>query len=176
MKRKKVKLLSRVQLFATPWTIAYQTPQSMEIFQARVLEWVAISFSRGSSWPTDRTRVSCIEADTLLPEPPGKPYNWLYLSTKEKSFFKRYLFGQWPEQQMCLCGFFKFFSAIFSHIWYIYLKPNLSRKMPRQFKREKLSFQQMALEKWIPNAKEWSWTPTSYHIQKLTQNRTKCNS
>ena len=30
------------------------------IFQARVLEWVAISFSRGSSWPRDRTRVSCI--------------------------------------------------------------------------------------------------------------------
>ena len=30
------------------------------IFQAGVLEWVAISFSRGSSWPRDRTRVSCI--------------------------------------------------------------------------------------------------------------------
>ena len=30
------------------------------IFQARMLEWVAISFSRGSSWPRDRTRVSCI--------------------------------------------------------------------------------------------------------------------
>ena len=30
------------------------------IFQARVLEWIAISFSRGSSWPRDRTRVSCI--------------------------------------------------------------------------------------------------------------------
>ena len=30
------------------------------IFQARVLEWVAISFSRGSSWPSDRTRVSRI--------------------------------------------------------------------------------------------------------------------
>ena len=28
------------------------------IFQAIVLEWVAISFSRGSSWPRDRTRVS----------------------------------------------------------------------------------------------------------------------
>ena len=27
------------------------------IFQARVPEWVAISFSRGSSWPRDRTRV-----------------------------------------------------------------------------------------------------------------------
>ena len=31
-----------------------------EIFLARVLEWVAISFSRGSSWPRDRTQVSCI--------------------------------------------------------------------------------------------------------------------
>ena len=30
------------------------------IFQARILEWVAISFSRGSSQPRDRTRVSRI--------------------------------------------------------------------------------------------------------------------
>ena len=30
------------------------------IFQARVLEWVAISFSRGSSWPRDWIQVSCI--------------------------------------------------------------------------------------------------------------------
>ena len=30
------------------------------IFQARILEWAAISFSRGSSQPRDRTWVSCI--------------------------------------------------------------------------------------------------------------------
>ena len=30
------------------------------IFQARILEWVAISFSRGSSWPRDRTCISCV--------------------------------------------------------------------------------------------------------------------
>ena len=30
------------------------------IFQARILEWVAISFSRGTSWPRDRSQVSCI--------------------------------------------------------------------------------------------------------------------
>ena len=30
------------------------------IFQARVLKWVAISFSSGSSWPRDQTRVSCM--------------------------------------------------------------------------------------------------------------------
>ena len=44
-----VKLLSRVRLFATPWTVARWVPPSMGIFQARILEWVAISFSRGSS-------------------------------------------------------------------------------------------------------------------------------
>ena len=32
------------------------------ILQAKILEWVAISYSRGSSRPTDRTRVSCITA------------------------------------------------------------------------------------------------------------------
>ena len=31
-----------------------------EIFQARALEWGAISFSKRSSWPRDHTRVSCI--------------------------------------------------------------------------------------------------------------------
>ena len=30
------------------------------ILQARILEWVAILFSRGSSWPRDQTHVSCI--------------------------------------------------------------------------------------------------------------------
>ena len=30
------------------------------IFQARVLECIAISYSRGSSWPRDWTQVSCI--------------------------------------------------------------------------------------------------------------------
>ena len=30
------------------------------ILQARILEWVAISFSRGSSQPRDQTQVSCI--------------------------------------------------------------------------------------------------------------------
>ena len=43
------------------------------IFQARVLEWVAISFSRRSPRPRDRTRVSTLQAGALPSEPPGKP-------------------------------------------------------------------------------------------------------
>ena len=35
------------------------------IFQARILVWVAISFSRGSSWPKDPTCVSCLSREIL---------------------------------------------------------------------------------------------------------------
>ena len=41
------------------------------IFQARILEWVAISFSRGSSRPKNRTWVSCIAGSTWAT---GKPH------------------------------------------------------------------------------------------------------
>ena len=43
-------VLSRVQLFATQWTVA--TGSSVHgILRAKILEWFAISSSRGSSWP-----------------------------------------------------------------------------------------------------------------------------
>ena len=45
---------SRVWLFPTPWTVSVHG-----ILQARILEWVAIPFSR-SSWPRNWTCVSCI--------------------------------------------------------------------------------------------------------------------
>ena len=52
-------LLSHVQPFVTPWTAAHQAPLSMGLLQARILEWVAIPSSRGSSQPRDQTQVSC---------------------------------------------------------------------------------------------------------------------
>ena len=51
----KWKLLNRVQLFVTP--VDYTVHG---ILQARILEWVAFPFSRGSSQPRDRTQVSRI--------------------------------------------------------------------------------------------------------------------
>ena len=42
------------------------------ILQARILEWVAFPFPRGSSQPRDRTQVSHI-ANSLPAEPQGKP-------------------------------------------------------------------------------------------------------
>ena len=54
-----------------------------EILQARILERVAISFSRGSSQPKDQTWVSpALQADSSLSEPPGRT-NELESNTKE---------------------------------------------------------------------------------------------
>ena len=41
---------SPVWLCATLWTVACQAPLSVGIFQARVLEWVAIAFSNAGKW------------------------------------------------------------------------------------------------------------------------------
>jgi len=44
---------SRVQLSATLWTVACQALLSIAFSMARILEWVAMPFSRGSSQPRD---------------------------------------------------------------------------------------------------------------------------
>ena len=69
-------------------TIDCSLPDSsvVGILQARILEWVAISFSRGSSWLRNWTQVSCIAAaaakslqlcptlcDPIDGSPPGSP-------------------------------------------------------------------------------------------------------
>ena len=45
------------------------------ILQARIPEWVAFPFSRGSSHPRDQTQVSHMQADSLPTEPQGKSKN-----------------------------------------------------------------------------------------------------
>ena len=61
-----------MQLFAIRWTVTLQAPLSVHgILQARILEWVAIPFSWGSSWPGDQTLA--VQADSSPSEPVGKP-------------------------------------------------------------------------------------------------------
>ena len=45
-----------------------------EILQARILKWVAIPFSKESSDPGMEPRTPAVQEDSLLTEPPGKPY------------------------------------------------------------------------------------------------------
>ena len=57
--------VSCVQLFAAPWTVSSLSISSVHgILQARILEWIAMPSSRGSSWLKDWTRISyasCID-------------------------------------------------------------------------------------------------------------------
>ena len=68
------KSLSHVQLFATPWTVAHQALLSMGILQVGILKWVAMSSSRVSSQTRIKPRSLALQADSLLSEPPGKPF------------------------------------------------------------------------------------------------------
>ena len=64
------------QLFETPWTVLCQAPLSMGFFQASILEWFAISFSRGSSQPGIKPQSP---AGSIPTELPGKPFYRVYL-------------------------------------------------------------------------------------------------
>ena len=56
-----------------------------EIPQARILEWVAIPFSRGSTQPKDWTQVSCIAGSLCISEHQGKPrYSIIRFKVKYK--------------------------------------------------------------------------------------------
>ena len=50
-------------------------PDSSRILQARILEWVAMPFSRILPNPGIKPRPPALQADSLPSEPPGKPTN-----------------------------------------------------------------------------------------------------
>ena len=77
--------LSRVQLFATPWTVAPQALLSVGILQARILEWAAMPSSRGSSQPRIKPRSPALQAASLPSEPPGKPRKLCQITQKDSS-------------------------------------------------------------------------------------------
>jgi len=81
-----VELLSRI---CNPMDCSLPGSSVHGISQARILEWVAISSSRRSSQPRDRTHISCIDKQVL--------HHW---ATREAHMHLHYLF------------FFRFFSHL----------------------------------------------------------------
>ena len=59
------------------------------ILQTRILEWIAIPFSRGSSQPRDRTQVSCLQANSLPSEPPGTLHCIYHKSNSKRACAKK---------------------------------------------------------------------------------------
>ena len=69
----KVKSISRVRHFATPWTVAYQASPSMEF--SRQEYWSGLPFPSPGDFPNPGNEPGspALQADTLPSEPPGKP-------------------------------------------------------------------------------------------------------
>ena len=68
----KVKLLSRVRLFATPWTVAYQAPPSVGFSRQEC--WSGLPFPPPGDLPDPGIEPGSptLQVDALLSEPPGK--------------------------------------------------------------------------------------------------------
>ena len=73
--RKKVKLLSRVQLFVTPWTIVCQVPLSMEFSRLKYWSELPSPFPSPGDLPDPgfEPRSPVLQEDSLPSEPPGEP-------------------------------------------------------------------------------------------------------
>ena len=69
----KVKLLSRVRLFATPWTIAYQASLSMGFSRQEYQSGLPFPSPGDLPNPGIEPRSPTLQADALPSEPPGKP-------------------------------------------------------------------------------------------------------
>ena len=68
----KVKLLNRVQLFATLWTVAYQAPPSMGFSRQEYWSGLPFPFPGDLPDPGIEPRSPALQADALPSETPGK--------------------------------------------------------------------------------------------------------
>ena len=78
-----------------PMDYSLPDPSAHRVLQARILKWVAMPSSRGSSWSRDQTwvsRVSYMQTNSLSTELPG-------------SFIERTKLNTASWVQMCYCGF-----------------------------------------------------------------------
>ena len=64
---------------AAPWTVTRQAPLFMEFPRKRILEWVAIYFSQGSSYAGTELTSHSLADRFFNAEPPGKPCVTVYL-------------------------------------------------------------------------------------------------
>ena len=69
-----MKSLSHVQLFATPWIVAYQAPPSMGF--SRQGYWSGLPFPSPGDLPDPGIEPGspALQADALTSQPPGKPH------------------------------------------------------------------------------------------------------
>ena len=67
-------MLSHVQFFVTPWTVAYQSPPSMGFSKQECWSGLPIPSPGDLPYPGIEPGSPTLQADALPSEPPGKPH------------------------------------------------------------------------------------------------------
>ena len=79
---------SRIWVFVTLWTVAYQAPQSTGFSRQEYRSRVAMPSSRGSSWPMAPVSPG-LQANSLSTEPSGKPLPYVFPQLLSSTSFQR---------------------------------------------------------------------------------------
>ena len=97
------KLLQSCPTLCDPMDCSPPGSSVHRILQARILEWVAMSFSRGSSWPRARTHISCVSCIILFTTSTTReaPSLWYPPHLKVKVLVA-HLHGLWPSSLLYL--------------------------------------------------------------------------
>ena len=113
----KVKWLSRVRLFATLWTVAFQAPLSMGF--SRQESWSGLPFPSPGDLPDPgiEPRSPALQADALPSEPPGKP-------KKASNYFP------FPCTSMVFSSVFKWLCSVLREQTQVVRKELLNEQVP----------------------------------------------
>ena len=105
-----MKLLSRVRLFVTPWTVAYQASPSMGF--SRQEYWSGLLFPSPGDLPDPGIKPGfpALQANALSSEPPGKP---LYVALTYWFLFTRRGWWHWTSLHMLTCTHIPFLVKCF---------------------------------------------------------------
>ena len=121
-----VKSFSRVRLFATAWTVAYQAPPSMGF--SRQEYWSGLPFPSPGDLPNPgiKPRSPALQGDALTSEPPGKPNSHWGKEPSTKKILSAHRPGKSKRYTTEDIAESKAFSYV---IWMSnsHLKPNISK-------------------------------------------------
>ena len=117
-------MLSHVQLFCDPMDCSLPGSSVHGISQAKILKWVAISFSRWSSQPRDWTCISCIVGRFFTTEPLGKPFYRYMCICICVYVYMCILFFNWKKTALqCCVGFCHTKNVIQPQLYIYHLLP-----------------------------------------------------
>ena len=146
----KVKSLSRVQLFGTPWTVAHQAPPSMGFSRQEYRSGLPFPSPGDLPDPGIKPWSPALQADALTSQPPGKPQycseefkkpvaqNWFKVSVFGCGLCNTLLFGFWSgfsflvnnyyiQSVITSCLMFVSLWAVLYHLYFRTLKTEIER-------------------------------------------------